>query len=120
MLGFDADLAPLIDGVNASGRIGLAHVAIEEVDLEVTNTGLLEQTSCLLPRLVDVAAVTREGLELGRSESILVAGPRETTHIFHERNLRHGWRAAPAIDRHGQGLTDPQVVERLPARIDGQ
>jgi len=41
VLGFDTDLAPLIDGVDAGSRIALADVAIEEVDLEVADSGLL-------------------------------------------------------------------------------
>src|SRR5262245_7085603 len=75
----------LIDGVDAGSRIGLADVAIEEVDLEVADSGLLQQTSGLLTRLVDVAAVTRQGFEFGLSEGILVARPREPAQQLRQR-----------------------------------
>src|SRR5262245_34632096 len=62
VLRLDADLAPLVDREDAGGSVGLANVAVEEVDPEVADAGLLEQTFGLLTRLGDVAAVAGQGL----------------------------------------------------------
>src|SRR5262249_62227323 len=99
VLGFDAELAPLIDGVDAGSRIGLTHVAIEEDDLEVTDPGLFQQTSCVLTRLVDVAAVTWQRFEFGRGEGMLVASARAPARIYHERTLGHAGRETTPRDR---------------------
>src|SRR5215468_2579449 len=92
----------------------------EEVDLEIIDASLLEQTFGVFARPGDVAAVTGQGFELASGEGKLIARPREAADKFHERDLGHGRRAAPAIDGHCQGLAYTDVVSRLLARIDSQ
>ena len=45
VVGLDADALPLVDDENADGRIGLADVAVVQLDGEVFDAGLFQKPS---------------------------------------------------------------------------
>ena len=59
LLDGDADLLPLVDQPDAQRRVGLVDGAVGQRELEVGDTGLLQQPPGFLARLVDVRPVAR-------------------------------------------------------------
>src|SRR5215470_17507516 len=62
--GFDADLAPLIDQPGTNYFVGLVDATVEQFELQVLLARLLQQTSSLGTRFLNVGSVADHLLQL--------------------------------------------------------
>src|SRR5262245_53086066 len=98
MLGFDADLAPLIDNVDTSSGEKISNGSVGELNLETGDPGLCEQPACLEASSFDVLGKSRHLLEVGIARSKFEARAQVAADIAHNGRSGQHLGGFPAVD----------------------
>ena len=114
-----ADLLPLVHQPGADDPVGLIDGAVVEGEAQTFLPGFLQQAPRLGAAGLQVAAKAGDlhQLFLGRRQRVV--GEHDAADRLDDGDLGQVLRAAPAVDRQGQRLAHPWVVERRAAVVRG-